>query len=264
MESEDREKNIGLSLSIGEIFVSTRIALSIKNVTKKFGGLTAVNDMSFDLQEQGVIGLIGPNGSGKTTMLNIISGLSRANSGSIELYDKNISRRSANRIARLGISRTFQLVRTLPTMTTSENVAAGGIFGHRRYWDKELERRVNYMLSHVGLSDKAMMPVRALTYIDQKRVELARALMSDPKVLLLDEWLAGLNPSEMKIGINLVSGLRYEGRTIIVVEHHMGAIRSLCDRCVVMNSGIKIAEGEPNLVLNEPEVVRAYLGENDA
>ena len=244
--------------------MSTEIALSIKNVTKKFGGLTAVDQMSFDLEEQGVIGLIGPNGSGKTTMLNVISGLYGPNSGKIELYGKNISRRSANRIARLGISRTFQLVRTLPTMTTAENIAAGGVFGHRRYWDNELERRVNYMLSHVGLSDKAMMPVGALTYIDQKRVELARALMSDPRVLLLDEWLAGLNPSEMKIGINLVSGLRYEGRTIIVVEHHMGAIRSLCDRCVVMNSGAKIAEGTPDRVLNEPKVVRAYLGEEDA
>ena len=120
------------------------------------------------------------------------------------------------------------------------------------------------MLSHVGLSDKATMPVATLTYIDQKRVELARALMADPKVLLLDEWLAGLNPSEMKIGINLVSGLRYEGRTIIIVEHHMDAIRSLCDRCVVMNSGAKIAEGKPDVVLNEPEVIRAYLGEDNA
>jgi ABC-type branched-subunit amino acid transport system ATPase component len=120
------------------------------------------------------------------------------------------------------------------------------------------------MVSQVGLVGKEMMPVGALTYIDQKRVELARALMSDPKLLLLDEWLAGLNPTEMKTGINLINGLRYEGRTLIIVEHYMDAIRSLCDRCVVMNSGAKIAEGTPEVVLGDPEVVRAYLGGDDA
>ena len=244
--------------------MSPNLAISVDNVTKNFGGLTAVDQITFDVMEHDVVGLIGPNGSGKTTMLNVISGMLRSSSGKIELYGRNIARYSANRISRLGISRTFQLVRTLPTMTVAENIAAGGVFSYRRYWGKELNRRIRYMLSHVGLSDKAEMPVAALTYIDQKRVELARALMADPKVLLLDEWLAGLNPSEMKIGISLIRGLRYEGRTIIVVEHHMDAIRSLCDRCVVMNSGVKIAEGEPHVVLNEPEVIRAYLGEENA
>ena len=238
--------------------------LEVKNISLSFGGVKAITNASFSILEHEIKAIIGPNGAGKSSMLNCINGIYQPQQGNIIFKNKLLPKINPNLIAKMGISRTFQLVRTLPTMTTAENIAAGGIFGHRRYWDKELERRVNYMLSHVGLSEKAMMPVGALTYIDQKRVELARALMSDPKVLLLDEWLAGLNPSEMKIGINLVSGLRYEGRTIIIVEHHMGAIRSLCDRCVVMNSGIKIAEGEPNLVLNEPEVVRAYLGENDA
>ena len=244
--------------------MSPNLALSVHNVTKNFGGLTAVDQITFDVMEHDVVGLIGPNGSGKTTMLNVISGMLRSSSGKIELYGRNIARHSANRISRQGISRTFQLVRTLPTMTVAENIAAGGVFSYRRYWGKELNRRIRYMLSHVGLSDKAEMPVAALTYIDQKRVELARALMADPKVLLLDEWLAGLNPSEMKTGISLIRGLRYEGRTIIIVEHHMDAIRSLCDRCVVMNSGVKIAEGDPQAVLNEPEVIRAYLGEENA
>jgi branched-chain amino acid transport system ATP-binding protein len=244
--------------------VSENVALSIHNVTKKFGGLVAVDRMNFDIREHEVFGIIGPNGSGKTTMLNLISGMLKRSSGRVRLYGKDISGRSVNRIARHGVARTFQLVRTLPTMTVGENIAAGGVFGFRRYWKKDLDRRVNYMVSQVGLVGKEMMPVGALTYIDQKRVELARALMSDPKLLLLDEWLAGLNPTEMKTGINLINGLRYEGRTLIIVEHYMDAIRSLCDRCVVMNSGAKIAEGTPEVVLGDPEVVRAYLGGDDA
>ena len=244
--------------------MSENVALSIHNVTKKFGGLVAVDRMNFDIREHEVFGIIGPNGSGKTTMLNLISGMLKRSSGRVRLYGKDISGRSVNRIARHGVARTFQLVRTLPTMTVGENIAAGGVFGFRRYWNEDLDRRVNYMVSQVGLAGKEMMPVGALTYIDQKRVELARALMSDPKLLLLDEWLAGLNPTEMKTGINLINGLKYEGRTLIIVEHYMDAIRSLCDRCVVMNSGAKIAEGTPEVVLGDPEVVRAYLGGDDA
>jgi branched-chain amino acid transport system ATP-binding protein len=240
------------------------VALSIRNVTKNFGGLVAVDNMSFDIKEREVVGLIGPNGSGKTTMLNLISGELKPGSGHIRVFGREISGRPAHRIARHGVARTFQLIRILPSMTVMENVAAGGVFGYRRYWGEKLNRRVKYLIQHVGLGGKEQMPVVALTYIDQKRVELARALISDPKLLLLDEWLAGLNPAEMKIGINLVSGLRYEGRTIVVVEHSMDAIRSLCDRCIVMNSGAKIAEGSPEDALNDPEVVRAYLGDDDA
>ncbi|MDP6080135.1 MAG: ABC transporter ATP-binding protein [Arenicellales bacterium] len=240
------------------------VALSIRNVTKNFGGLVAVDNMSFDIKEREVVGLIGPNGSGKTTMLNLISGELKPGSGHIRVFGREISGRPAHRIARHGVARTFQLIKILPSMTVMENVAAGGVFGYRRYWGAKLNRRVKYLIQHVGLGGKEQMPVVALTYIDQKRVELARALISDPKLLLLDEWLAGLNPAEMKVGINLVSGLRYEGRTIVVVEHFMDAIRSLCDRCIVMNSGAKIAEGSPEDALNDPEVVRAYLGDDNA
>ena len=241
-----------------------RTALGVSDVSKRFGGLVAVDHVSFDLAENEVLGLIGPNGSGKTTMLNLISGALKPTAGQIRLYDDDITAMAANQIAIKGIARTFQIVRMLPAMTVLENVAAGGVFGHRRRWGEELEDHAIALLRRVGLETGADTSVSALTYIDQKRVELARALASDPKVLLLDEWLAGLNPTELKTGIALVEQLRSEGRTIIVVEHVMDAIRSLCDRCVVMNSGIKIAEGTPREVLADSEVIRAYLGDDDA
>ena len=239
-------------------------ALTVGDVTKRFGGLVAVQDMSFALAENEVLGLIGPNGSGKTTMMNLISGALRPSSGEIRLYGDDIAGIGPSRIANKGIARTFQLVRMLPGLTVLENVAAGGVFGHARRWGKELDDYAHGLLQRVGLPNAGNVAVTALTYIDQKRVELARALASDPKVLLLDEWLAGLNPTELKTGIALIEQLRVEGRTIIIVEHVMHAIRSLCDRCIVMNSGVKIAEGTPRDVLADGEVIRAYLGEADA
>jgi branched-chain amino acid transport system ATP-binding protein len=243
---------------------TTQTALRVSDVSKRFGGLVAIDNVSFALAENEVLGLIGPNGSGKTTMLNLISGALAPSSGQIRLYDDEISALRANEIAIKGIARTFQIVRMLPSMTVLENVAAGGVFGHSRRWGGELEDYAIGLLRRVGLETGANTPMAALTYIDQKRVELARALASDPKVLLLDEWLAGLNPTELKTGIALVEQLRAEGRTIVIVEHVMDAIRSLCDRCVVMNSGIKIAEGTPKEVLADKEVIRAYLGDDDA
>lgn len=244
--------------------MAARPVLSVKNATKNFGGLIAVNQMSFDIEEHEVLGLIGPNGSGKTTMMNLISGALRISSGHIQLFGHVISGQSASQISRLGVARTFQLVRMLNSMTVLENVEAGGVFGHRKLWGSSLEMQAVEMLEKVGMGDAVYSPISALTYIDQKRVELARALMSDPRLLLLDEWLAGLNPSELQIGIDLVNSLREEGRTIIVVEHVMDAIRSLCDRCVVMNGGYRIAEGTPVEVLADEEVIRAYLGDDHA
>ncbi|MGD0421701.1 MAG: ABC transporter ATP-binding protein [Xanthobacteraceae bacterium] len=244
--------------------VTATEALSAAAVTKRFGGLVAVENMSFHLAEKEVLGLIGPNGSGKTTMMNLISGALKPSSGEIKLYGDAIAGIGASRVAHKGVARTFQLVRMLPAMTVIENVAAGGVFGHARRWGKELDDHAHALLRRVGLPNAGSAPVSALTYIDQKRVELARALASDPKILLLDEWLAGLNPTELKIGIALIEQLRREGCTIIVVEHVMHAIRSLCDRCIVMNSGAKIAEGTPAEVLADHEVIRAYLGVADA
>jgi branched-chain amino acid transport system ATP-binding protein len=239
-------------------------ALSAAGLTKRFGGLAAVENMSFGVAEKEVLGLIGPNGSGKTTVMNLISGALKPSSGEIKLYGDNITGIGPSQVANKGVARTFQLVRMLPAMTVLENVAAGGVFGHARRWGKDLEDYAHALLVRVGLANAGGAVVSTLTYIDQKRVELARALASDPKVLLLDEWLAGLNPTELKVGIALIEQLRKEGCTIIIVEHVMHAIRSLCDRCIVMSSGVKIAEGTPAEVLADHGVIRAYLGDENA
>ncbi|MDT1985514.1 MAG: ABC transporter ATP-binding protein [Planktomarina sp.] len=244
--------------------MTKRPILSVNGVTKQFGGLVAVNAMSFDVSNHEMVGVIGPNGSGKTTMMNMISGVFKPTEGQISLKGRSLSEMPAQKIAREGVGRTFQLVRLLPSLNVLENVKAGAVFGHRRRWGREADDFALEMLERVGIDSMQDMPVTALTYIDQKRVELARVLAGEPKVLLLDEWLAGLNPTELATGIELINALRDEGRTIVMVEHVMDAIRSLCDRCVVMASGGKIAEGTPDNVLSDKEVVRAYLGDDSA
>lgn len=240
-----------------------RVVLEVHDVTKRFGGLVAVRDMAFDVYHNEVLGIIGPNGSGKSTMINMISGSFAPSNGSIRLNGQEIAGKAAHRIARQGVARTFQLVRLLPELSVVENVITGAAFGHRKRWGAEAESFARQLLERVGLGRQVAMPVSSLTYINTKRVELARALACEPEVLLLDEWLAGLNPTELETGIELIKSLRDEGRTIILVEHVMDAIRSLCDRCVVMSSGAKIAEGTPADVLADAEVIRAYLGADE-
>ncbi|TKT73618.1 ABC transporter ATP-binding protein [Afipia massiliensis] len=234
--------------------------LEVSALTRAFGGLVAVNALDLTVHRGEIVGLLGPNGSGKTTALNLMSGLLRPDSGTIRFAGTDIAGLPAYRIARLGLARTFQLVRVLGGMTCSENVRAGLTFHRSPLASGEMNDTAAILLERVGLGGQGQRPASELTYIDQKRLELARALALKPQLLLLDEWLAGLNPSELLIGIELIRSLKNDGLSILLVEHVMDAIRSLCDRCVVMNSGRKIAEDEPGLVLTDPVVIEAYLG----
>jgi branched-chain amino acid transport system ATP-binding protein len=234
--------------------------LEVSALTRAFGGLVAVNAVDLAVHPGEIVGLLGPNGSGKTTALNLISGVLRPDSGSIRFAGQAIEGMPAYRIAHLGLARTFQLVRVLKGMSCAENVRAGLSFHRPPLARGEIDESVDRLLQRVGLSDRAGLPASGLTYIDCKRLELARALALKPRLLLLDEWLAGLNPSELLIGIELIRSLKEEGLSILLVEHVMDAIRSLCDRCVVMNSGRRIAEGRPEEVLADPVVIEAYLG----
>ena len=244
--------------------MSNSVLLSVSGLSKAFGGLLAVNQISFDVHRGEIVGLIGPNGSGKTTLLNLISGALAPTQGSVRLRRRELTGLPPHRIARAGISRSFQLVRVLPALTALENVMVGATFGPDAVWGAEAAAIARALLERVGLGGRENAMPEAMTYIDQKRIELARALAADPQLLLLDEWLAGLNPTELRIGIALIESLHAEGRTILMVEHVMDAIRSLCDRCVVMNAGSKLAEGSPEQVLSNHEVIAAYLGDDHA
>jgi len=235
-------------------------ALEVEGLTRTFGGLVAVNDLGFRIESGEIFGLLGPNGSGKTTALNLMSGLLRPDAGAIRLAGRDITGLASYRIARLGLARTFQLVRVLDGMNCHENVLAGMAFHRPHVPFAQAEARSTALLARVGLSGLACKPAASLTYIDRKRLELARALAPNPKLLLLDEWLAGLNPSELIIGIDLIRSLKTGGVTVLLVEHVMDAVRALCDRCVVMSSGRKIAEGATADVLSDAAVVKAYLG----
>ncbi|MEM4274094.1 MAG: ABC transporter ATP-binding protein [Candidatus Caldarchaeum sp.] len=233
-----------------------------RGVTKRFGGLLALSDIEFELQEEEVVALIGPNGSGKTTLFNIISGLMRPDKGRIMFDGIDITHKPPQYICKIGISRTFQIVRPFRNLTVRENVALAAIHGGQGANLKEAMKRSEEILEVVGIGDKADQPAGAMTLVDIKRMEIARALATNPRVLLLDEPMAGLIPSEIMYANQLINRLRKEmGISIFLVEHVMRVVAAVSDRVIVLNYGEKLAEGSPSEVMRDHRVVQAYLGD---
>ncbi|TMC10808.1 MAG: ABC transporter ATP-binding protein [Chloroflexi bacterium] len=240
--------------------------LELKNVTKRFGGVAAVDDVTFAIGKGEILGVIGPNGAGKTTLLNCISGVYRLDGGDVRWQGESIAGLAPFRVARLGIGRTFQIVKPFTSMTVRENVVAGALFGS----DEERPRlgaafgRADSVLELVGLRSKADLPVSALTIPDRKRLEVARAVATRPKLLLLDEVMAGLNSVEIDDALEMVRAVHESGVTVVLIEHVMRVIVGVCARVVVLDVGRMLADGPPDVVLRDERVIQAYLGERYA
>ena len=236
--------------------------LSAHGVTKKFGGLAAVADVTFDLHEGEILGLIGPNGSGKTTLVNVVTGTLPASAGEVRLGNRTLTGLPSHEIGRLGVSRTFQVVKPFRNLTVVENVMIGALFGAGGGMRevRAARRQAEDVLAFVALDHRSEAPADALNVPERKRMELARALAMRPRVLLLDEVMAGLNPAEIDAAVELIKGIRQRGITLLVIEHVMKAIRNLSDRILVLFHGQKLTEGVPTDVLNDQRVVAAYLG----
>lgn len=233
-------------------------ALVIRNLSKRFGGLRAVQDLSFSINENETVALIGPNGAGKTTSFHLITGFHRPDEGSVTAFGREIVGLRPHDICAHGLARTFQVARPFGGMTVLANVMTGAFLRDKKL---EVARAKAYeAIEFVGLSAKAHTPARDLTTIDQRRLEMARALATEPRLLMLDEVMAGLNPSEIDQAVALVGKLSKRGLTIIIVEHVMRAIMAVARHIVVLDHGQKIAEGSPKEVVGNQEVIRAYLG----
>ncbi len=234
--------------------------LKVKGVTKIFGGIKAISDLSFEVSESDIFGLIGPNGAGKTTLFNCVSGLYRQEIGNIFFNGKLINGLRTSERCKLGIGRTFQIVKPLNDLTVLDNVITSAFCNNNNL--KKARKKAESVLSFVNLSHKDSFFPENLTLADKKRLEFARALATECKLLLLDEVMAGLNPAETKEIMSLVRQVNAEGVTILLIEHVMSAVMNLCSRIVVLNLGAKIAEGTPQEIVCNPEVIKAYLGED--
>lgn len=235
--------------------------MRIEQLVRRFGGLVAVNQVSFDVAPGEIVGLIGPNGAGKTTLFNIISGHLRSDSGRMLFDGVDLTHARAPRCARAGIGRTFQIVKPLASLTVHENVMVGALLRNTRAIASQKAERI---IERVGMGALMHRLAGSLTLESRKRLELARALSVEPKILLLDEILAGLNPSEIEESIHLIRDLaRSDGLAVIMIEHNLHAVMSLAEKVVVLDYGVKIAEDVPEVVVRDPKVVAAYLGSDD-
>jgi branched-chain amino acid transport system ATP-binding protein len=235
--------------------------LEVSGLTKRFGGLAAVKNLSFWVREGEILGLIGPNGSGKTTAFNLITGLLAPDAGLIRLAGEDITALRPHAVCKKGVARTFQLVRPFMHLSALVNVMVGRIYGYSPAAGRaDAASDARELLAFVGLAGREETPARQLTLVDRRRLELARALATRPRLLLLDEFMAGLNTHEVQAAMGLIRRLRAAGCTIIMVEHIVKAVMGLSDRVVVLNAGEAVAEGSPAAIASDPRVVEAYLG----
>lgn len=233
-----------------------------KGLTRYFGGLAAVSKVDFKVERGEIVGLIGPNGAGKTTLFNLISAALSTQQGTITFKDIKITGMKPHQICRLGIARTFQSVKIFPNISVLENVMLGALFGKSTGTSSEVSSmEVEEIMDFIGLSAVKFSQAKDLTLVNQKRVEVARALATGPELLLLDELMAGLNHTEISETMEMVSRIRGKGITVLMIEHVMKAIMSICDRIIVLHHGETIAQGTPEEVSTSKKVIEVYLGE---